>query len=592
VALVIPMARPARPIASQLGRYAHTRRLRVLREELADAIKSQNFALASRLKAERDELDPERALRARLACAVAAQDFAAASQLRDALRAMQRSGGLRDRLLFLSPEGTRMWVRSAELLLDEMPEPSGGGPVLLQPDDLQPGSYRLQQPTWSPMCSQVAATLIVPGVVAGDLILFDGFRGKQVARVRLPTAPFYYMWSTDERYVTCLGASEGRLVLLAVEVRTGEVLTLARGSPLFYSLAGQVGDTRLIAHNGAANALQLLSDYTSAAAEAAASAAAAAAGGGGRDVDASAPQPKRSSVDIQAWRTVSAPAGGFQCPWWSRWRAPDGGTREAIVFVERSKLVCIDAAEANLGQSSHRRVLYDSSRTKAQWQSSTDPAATQALASSFLIFVIARGAQTAALLCDPSETEILLLTPSASADQPCLLDARARVAPRADPVDLQGGLPRGERLAAVGAFWFSPGSRWLLVLSRTQRLEAPGSTASAQWRWIVYDCEERRPFGATPGSELSPALAQQYVPFFTQYAQSVSPFSPDGGAFCYVTDEGGFVATLHPERSELAARITITPLPNKPARPEVMWWSGPVTDAIDDIEMDLDDRRW
>jgi hypothetical protein len=39
-----------------LGRYARSRRIRVLREDLADAIRSQNFALASRLKLERDSL--------------------------------------------------------------------------------------------------------------------------------------------------------------------------------------------------------------------------------------------------------------------------------------------------------------------------------------------------------------------------------------------------------------------------------------------------------------------------------------------------------------------------------------------------------
>jgi len=219
-------------------------------------------------------------------------------------------------------------------------------------------------------------------------------------------------------------------------------------------------------------------------------------------------------------------------------------------------------------------------------------------ASPFLVFVVARGAQAVALLRDPSETELLLLTPSLRADRPCLLDVGSRVAPRAEPVDLNGALPRGETLSSVGAFWFSPGGRWLLVLAQTSRPSAElrgagGAGGGARsWRWVIYDCEERRPFGATPSGELSAALAQQYVPFFTQYAQSVSPFSPDGGAFCYVTDEGGFVATLHPERAALAARVTITPLPNKPERPEVLWWSGPVTDAVDDVDMDLNDRRW
>ncbi|KAJ1616422.1 hypothetical protein T492DRAFT_850832 [Pavlovales sp. CCMP2436] len=271
--------------------------------------------------------------------------------------------------------------------------------------------------------------------------------------------------------------------------------------------------------------------------------------------------------------------GGFQTPWWCRWRAPDGAARESIVFAERGRLVCVEPGD-KIGPASPRRVLYET--------------ADEGAGQPFLLYVVARGAQAIALL--QSRADLVVLSPSPRADVPCLLGASSKVAPRVDAVQLEAALPRGERVAFVGAFFFSPGGRWLLVLVRTSRAAAAAGVAGAvgteQWRWVVYDCEERAIFGATPGCELSPALAQQYVPFFTQYAQSVSPFSPDGGAFCYVTDEGGFVATLHPERTELAARVTVTTLPNKPARPDVMWWSGPVSDAVDDVEIELHDRRW
>lgn len=568
-ALATPAPRAARAAAGPLGRYSRARRLRELREDLSDAVSAQNFALASRLKAERDGLragDPVRDLRARLSGAVAGEDFAAASALRDELRSAQRASGSSDNLLFLAPDGKSLWVRGAELLLDELPDARLQPPVALQPDGLEPGSYRLQQPTWSPSGTRVAATLLLPnGGATGELVVFDAARGAELTRVSLPAPPFYHMWSADERYVTCLSATAGRLALLAVELRTGEVLTLARGVPLFYAMAGGAADRRLVAHNGGADAVQLLADY------------------------GPAPPPPAAPAAAGPWRTLAAPAGGFQSPWWSRWRAPSGALGQAIVFAERSRLVCVEP-DARASPTTRRRVLYDAGADEPAADEGGDGGGA---APRLLLFVVARGAQAIALLSDSSETELLLLTPSARADVPCLLDVSSKVPPRADSVDLDGALPRGERVDAVASFFFSPGGRWLLVLARTSSAgsQARGAAAPAGWRWIVYDCEERRPFGASPSCELSGALAQQYVPFFTQFAQSVSPFSPDGGAFCYVTNEGGFVATLHPERAELAARVTITALPNKPARPDVMWWSSSVTDAADD-ELDVDDRRW
>ncbi|KAJ1634450.1 hypothetical protein T492DRAFT_836876 [Pavlovales sp. CCMP2436] len=185
-----------------LGRYARTRRLRELREALTDALVSENFELASKIKAERDWLfacDPRRDLRAQLKRAVAREDYAAASTLRDALVHAQRTSSP-DKLLCLSPDGSRMWLLGADQLLDEMADAMEEA-VSLQPDDLAPGTYRLQQPIWSPTSARVAATLVIPGAES-ELVIFDGMRGKELTRIGLPTAPFFYMWSADERYVT------------------------------------------------------------------------------------------------------------------------------------------------------------------------------------------------------------------------------------------------------------------------------------------------------------------------------------------------------------------------------------------------------
>jgi TolB protein len=83
----------------------------------------------------------------------------------------------------------------------------------------------------------------------------------------------------------------------------------------------------------------------------------------------------------------------------------------------------------------------------------------------------------------------------------------------------------------VAAFYWSPDGERLLYLD-------PDPTQDQVWfRWGVWD--GRRAF-TTPRFIPSQRMIEEYLPFFEQYAQSMSLWSPDGSAFAYPgMDESG-----------------------------------------------------
>ena len=75
------------------------------------------------------------------------------------------------------------------------------------------------------------------------------------------------------------------------------------------------------------------------------------------------------------------------------------------------------------------------------------------------------------------------------------------------------------------AFSWSPDGERLAILEPIYH-----PTGTIYFRWVVWDGTNRTETGAfTPGL----ALLQSYAPFFSQYAQSVSMWAPDGSAFAY-----------------------------------------------------------
>ena len=75
------------------------------------------------------------------------------------------------------------------------------------------------------------------------------------------------------------------------------------------------------------------------------------------------------------------------------------------------------------------------------------------------------------------------------------------------------------------AFQWSPdGDRLLLLIP-----DEDGDTGAH--RWMVWNGDVARPVG--PAFVPSPSFLRDYVPFYGQFAQAMTPWSPDGGAFAF-----------------------------------------------------------
>jgi hypothetical protein len=109
--------------------------------------------------------------------------------------------------------------------------------------------------------------------------------------------------------------------------------------------------------------------------------------------------------------------------------------------------------------------------------------------------------------------------------------------------DVDGGRPVRVTRDDTTAFFWSPRSDALLLMTP----EPDASAAQPLQRWRVWDGGMR--FVSTPFLP-SQTFFQQYVPFFDQYAQAITPWSSDGTAFAYagVNDGGGGIWVQRVER--------------------------------------------
>ena len=97
---------------------------------------------------------------------------------------------------------------------------------------------------------------------------------------------------------------------------------------------------------------------------------------------------------------------------------------------------------------------------------------------------------------------------------------------------------RAERVTvqpAVAFFWGPSGDR-LLILEPIYRIAGP-----MYFRWVVWDGKDSIVTSAfTPGI----SLLTEYTPFFSQYAQSLTMWAPDGSAFAYPADRPPAPSTI------------------------------------------------
>ena len=92
-------------------------------------------------------------------------------------------------------------------------------------------------------------------------------------------------------------------------------------------------------------------------------------------------------------------------------------------------------------------------------------------------------------------------------------------------VGLGSGRPRTVTEAATSAFHWSPDGSHLLLMTQEEGDEP------AAHRWMVWDGESTIRIGLV--FQPSPTFLREYVPFYGQFAQSMTPWSPEGTSFAF-----------------------------------------------------------
>ncbi len=102
----------------------------------------------------------------------------------------------------------------------------------------------------------------------------------------------------------------------------------------------------------------------------------------------------------------------------------------------------------------------------------------------------------------------------------------------------------------VASFYFSPDSQKLLLMvttspshefSVTRNTMNLGVSLTCKWDVYMLEKEEVRSYGIF---NPRPYQLKAFIPFFDQYRNSLSPWSPDSQAFCYCQREGAFIQRL------------------------------------------------
>ena len=94
--------------------------------------------------------------------------------------------------------------------------------------------------------------------------------------------------------------------------------------------------------------------------------------------------------------------------------------------------------------------------------------------------------------------------------------------------DLDGGpATRVTGAETIASFWSPSGDRLLLLT---------GNPNGGPFRWRVWEGHER--FVGDPFVP-SATFARDYLPFFDQYAQTITPWAPDGSSFAYAGEQDG-----------------------------------------------------
>ena len=520
------------------------RKARVAARTLSEAVAREDYSTAKVLKQQLEALraaDPIYVLRKKLNDALAAEDYAAALSAKAALSRLrvERDGLLwRDEVVVLASGGTALHVV----------DPRGVGTSEHDSRQLYtpPSGYVLAMPTWSPDGESIALSEVSmsPSTTAPSRVIVVSARDGTILS-SAPTPPvFFIYWSPDGNFVTFLHAEPNAnaggppIVLGALDVSAKAARYVCPGGPLYYAIGRSSGDTDEAEGMGSEGAaptrlppLLLNNGFLQEVAYA-----------------ESLGDGKRTSLSEEP-ATFRAPClislGGDG----TNGDLTRARQQERAVFVDGGGvIVAVDLA------TRERSVLHTLSRPGGG-----------------VLLVAAPDGRSLAVMAAP-ETEAvepeLLLFRAPSAEKLVEgeeLEVLPLEVPRGD------GVPRALPLC----FFFSPDSTRLLCLDAlvpsaegvadggfdsavtvsdlpaSVRINEAGSDGRLRVMWSVF--ETRRPAASNDATE--PALQRpvrrscepflpsatflrQYVPFFDQYAQAVSPWSPDSLSFCYTTADG------------------------------------------------------
>ena len=381
-----------------------------------------------------------------------------------------------------------------------------------------PTGALLQQPIWSPDGERVAVSEVVPSGSTSRVVVLSARDGAEVASA--PTPPIFFLYFGPANDVLTflhpepnLRVDGPSLVLGALDLKTNEARYVAPGGPLYYALSATAG--QMVLHNGFLGEVTYCSSILSGAAQ----------------------------------ETLCADPASF--------RAPCLLDSAAAVYVEADgSLVALDL----------------DTRTRA------------------CLHTLDRGAD-ALLVASPDGSSLFVLhvrsVAKPGADEPgAMITERELLLIQADSATelanagaarrVTHTLPVGDKMVPLCAF-FSPDSRKLLVLESPlsgtigASVGPPGGGLRATWS--VYELQQVDG-GAAPMKRVydpwmpSSHFLRSIVPFFDQYAQALSPWSPDSSHFCFATADGkvcvqsveGATASLDASRSALGAQLGMVQL--------------------------------
>lgn len=336
-------------------------------------------------------------------------------------------------------------------------------------DLTDPDSGRHTQPTWSPDGGRIAWSRQILGT-DDNTIESDRFDRSSPLSIDLDVAPFYLSWDEASSQIAYLAPTVGGIDIGVAEMsEDGEARRIDRGQPYFFSW-GPDGD-ELFVH---ASSLRL------------------------------------DLVDFDGTtRIVEEFPAPFQAPTWI-------AAESTLVFADRLDGENYLVTTGEQGEGRLELATFDG----------------------FLTFVVSPdGGRVALQVRDgatPSNGDIITASFQAEDEEEFQLPTPDPDDPFADPVDvlepnrlqimgLYGGDPFVLTSNRVAAFYWAPNGDSIAWLA-----PVPGQSNQLQW-WFFADNQTF----AGPAFQPSLTFARDYLPFFDQYGQSLSFWSPNSDQIVY-----------------------------------------------------------